>query len=180
MDAVVVIGTVAALLVAPAVSAGDNASLASNFFFCFFSLVWTAMSLALTASLTCCSVRIDPLYAWSQYLTMKPKMKVLVNYLMHKEKRFCRYNVPIISFKTSLGIAGFGLEPGILGQALPERDMLANSSGWYKASMIIAMPLFLDLFELPSVFRATFAFLKLLSLIKTSLKRKTFLQIKFI
>jgi hypothetical protein len=46
----------------PAVS-GDDASLASILFFCFFSLVWTAMSLALTASLTCCSVRIDPLYA---------------------------------------------------------------------------------------------------------------------
>jgi hypothetical protein len=61
MDAVVAIGTVA-VLVAPAVS-GDDASLASIFFFCFFSLVWTGMSLALLASLTCCSVRIDPLYA---------------------------------------------------------------------------------------------------------------------
>jgi hypothetical protein len=61
MDSVVVIGTVA-VLVAPAVS-GYDALLASIFFFCFFSLVWTTMGLALTASLTCCSVRIDPLYA---------------------------------------------------------------------------------------------------------------------
>ena len=47
---------------------------------------------------------------------------------MHKKRGFVD-NVPIISFKTSLGFAGFGLEPGILGQVLPERDMLADSSG---------------------------------------------------
>jgi hypothetical protein len=48
---------------------------------------------------------------------------------MHKKKRGFVDNVPIISSETSSGIAGFGLEPGILGQAFPERDMLPNSSG---------------------------------------------------
>jgi hypothetical protein len=48
---------------------------------------------------------------------------------MHKKGVFDVDNLPIISIKASLGISGFDLEPGILGQALPERDMLANSSG---------------------------------------------------
>ncbi|KZR97644.1 Uncharacterized protein APZ42_007361, partial [Daphnia magna] len=56
------------------------------------------------------------------------------------------YNQPIISSKTSLGIAGFALDLGILGQELPERDIFANSSSWYRASSMMETPFFLDFF----------------------------------